>query len=1219
MHNPPSGDAFERAIQSAVRATSSEAKAELADLRALLRTWEQRLDAVCSYEPIGEDGEPLETPRQIVRREVRRLGAGARRRARHLDRFNVVLFGRTGAGKSSFVEALSRGDGRRISPRGLLDHTRDVEERQWRGFSLVDTPGIQGWAESKERARIEKLAHEAVGRADVVILAFDTNNQKIGEFRQVAEWVTKAGKAAVALLNVKDESWRFDEMLSSGDPRTLAVSQVRGHIEHVTQMLAEFGMPDVPVIALNTQWAVAARSRSLTHHPALEELLDAVKLVGHDRLEHISNIPAVTDLLQEAVQSDANTLRLGGVRTEIAAVLDRFAADLEPRRKALKLELRAVERQLADGLRRTGFDPAPAPARFGEAADVDTVRELTEVLRQLWPAKDERMRARDSKELRTKVERALDPQLARLRNEGIRRVQAAIGEAFTKRRSLGGDALASMALREDQLRSAVQAALTSAFADLGDDLRQAAEDAKLELDLAHEGIGFDHGTGKGARRVGSAGGWGSAALIGIGLATGGFGFAAAAVGMLGSVFARRRRKAAEWQLREHRAQAERRLGVWLDGVLRDARKQAVGFAQDRAIVVGAQTFLPLARDAVAMAGQRATLAEVAHEARARLKTLSRGRRSQEVIAAAKVTVQDRRHPGAADAAEKVWFGEDWLDEPEHGEVVGPVPLVLRPYGTDFELHGVDLEAVRSWLAGCVGRVPEQLAASVDRARSTLTEAPQVVLVGDYSAGKTTLLRRMGAELGLPEVDDLAVGAGPTTASVVRIGGPDYTVVDTPGLQSERTEDERTARAAIAGGAVIVVIHSATSGDLSTVTSVVRPQHLPERADRVVHVLGRIDALASRPHRNGPAFVRLLETKRTELRGRLVDAGLPCPAALPLPVAADPGGRHADVARWAPASFDLARGWDGVDALLAVLQRLVPDARPAAAVDRFVSDLADERDALDGKIADLEAGAAQLGPIVRLHERARRDHDRLEGQAKERLRAVVEDLITERAEELADAGLGTLHAVEADPESWFLTDDLDGRLDAWTAEVDERAAGIYSDLEQSIKARTGKPAFETAAKRMPTDGMLKDAFDEVKAHAPKAASAIGRAAMKQAPTLVKNLGPHAGRVAGALASPVIEGLTQELDKRAARKQAAAMQEAFNTLHDAGEQWVTTVLEGTGGDKGVLHDLIEERRERIDAPFADRTTMAQRLRTRIDETQEQRLLLETLMQEGRDLLV
>jgi hypothetical protein len=97
-------------------------------------------------------------------------------------------------------------------PRSCSTTRANVQVRTWRAFSIVNTPGVQRWAESKER--IERLAHEAVERADLVFLAFDSFNQKNGEFKQVERWVTYAGKAAIALLNVEDESWRFDDLLS---------------------------------------------------------------------------------------------------------------------------------------------------------------------------------------------------------------------------------------------------------------------------------------------------------------------------------------------------------------------------------------------------------------------------------------------------------------------------------------------------------------------------------------------------------------------------------------------------------------------------------------------------------------------------------------------------------------------------------------------------------------------------------------------------------------------------------------------------------------------------------------------------------------------------------------------------------------------------------------------------------------------------------------------
>ena len=56
----------------------------------------------------------------------------ARQRSR-LETFNLVLFGRTGAGKSSLIEALSSGNGAPIS-QGESDWTTDVRDVRWRSM-----------------------------------------------------------------------------------------------------------------------------------------------------------------------------------------------------------------------------------------------------------------------------------------------------------------------------------------------------------------------------------------------------------------------------------------------------------------------------------------------------------------------------------------------------------------------------------------------------------------------------------------------------------------------------------------------------------------------------------------------------------------------------------------------------------------------------------------------------------------------------------------------------------------------------------------------------------------------------------------------------------------------------------------------------------------------------------------------------------------------------
>ena len=116
--------------------------------------------------------------------------------ARQHDRlasFNVVLFGRTGAGKSSTITALVRGDGQGISP-GQTDYTDRVLDERW-GDELLrvkDTPGTQG----RRAAELADIARREVEVADVVVLAFDDSNQLRGEFAEIAAHVKALGKPA---------------------------------------------------------------------------------------------------------------------------------------------------------------------------------------------------------------------------------------------------------------------------------------------------------------------------------------------------------------------------------------------------------------------------------------------------------------------------------------------------------------------------------------------------------------------------------------------------------------------------------------------------------------------------------------------------------------------------------------------------------------------------------------------------------------------------------------------------------------------------------------------------------------------------------------------------------------------------------------------------------------------------------------------------------------
>src|SRR4051812_35336602 len=82
--------------------------------------------------------------------------------------------------------------------------------------------------------------------------------------------------------------------------------------------------------------------------------------------------------------------------------------------------------------------------------------------------------------------------------------------------------------------------------------------------------------------------------------------------------------------------------------------------------------------------------------------------------------------------------------------------------------------------------PVAEAARRRHAEHNSSEHPILLLVGEFSAGKTTLLRRLLVDERRDVPEDLVVGAGPTTVAVRDVEVHGWCLRDTPGLGSGRT-------------------------------------------------------------------------------------------------------------------------------------------------------------------------------------------------------------------------------------------------------------------------------------------------------------------------------------------------------------------------------------------------------------------------------------------------
>src|SRR3954449_5250552 len=106
---------LEDAAADAIRQTRRTARTELGALLQQVGQWREEL--------LGGGVRRKGPFAAVAKRFDARADAMLRTsstRAKYLNHLHVVMFGRTGAGKSSFVEVLSHGDGRRVSPDGQL-------------------------------------------------------------------------------------------------------------------------------------------------------------------------------------------------------------------------------------------------------------------------------------------------------------------------------------------------------------------------------------------------------------------------------------------------------------------------------------------------------------------------------------------------------------------------------------------------------------------------------------------------------------------------------------------------------------------------------------------------------------------------------------------------------------------------------------------------------------------------------------------------------------------------------------------------------------------------------------------------------------------------------------------------------------------------------------------------------------------------------------------
>lgn len=994
------------------------------------------------------------------------------RQEEQLTYFNIVLFGRTGAGKSTLIEALTGGDGKSISE-GESDWTKGVAPREWKACRVWDTPGFNG--PSFQRGELEKRAQEAVSVADIALVCFDSQSQQAMEFGKVAEWVAQFGKPAVAVLNVRGKLWRRPDKVPQGSGRRNTSVDVHMHARNIRQSLPQAGFRDIPILAISSNMAVMARGAQPFRGPSWADRSN--QKVAQPDLDRWSNLPRLESLLVEALQTDAVGLRLGKLRKESAGLLDQLRTHLKDvaRESASKAEV--VEAAVEKTFRLLGY---PRQGSLGrESLDAASPN----LLGRLEALRGTPFQAQVKGTYLAFLEREAKSALAPLRLKAMRAGEERIFEAFAEGVNLGSSELEDLCIPRPAIEKACDGAWSAALDQLRSGLSLVADEASLDLRI-RAAAGFktqgDAGSGwKWAGRTGKAAGvlssvagavamtnwWNPGGWVAAGLWVG---------GILGSWLGGKGLEAGERKRLHARSQALKDFRTWVDETYDGIASQVQENGREsllkgyRAMAHSVSEALSLRELQHGIEGPKGLVEQIG---RLQLRDLG-GTDPQRILDRAMRRIEAAAEvPPFVRAEDWVWLGDDWFGEA--GEPDAPSPSG-NPFpdayakGMEAELDRAlermfkqDIaEAARAWHARIdmdLRRNPRALPVLAELRALALDGRPRINLIGTYNAGKTSFIRRLLSCSGQALPEGLEVRANPTTSEIREIEWEGMLLVDTPGFSSLREGDSRRAVAALPDASLVLHLFQPTLVALDPGTTVAclqgdREQGIAPKAPRTLLVLNRIDELAGDPSDDPEVFMNLVRRKREELRLVLAAQGIEIGDIQICCMASDPFGLHGESSRALGAET-----WDGFQPFLAAFRRHSDRLRAQGPSWSLIEGGLARLKALElevqGEAKDAQDALAFAEVVAMDLEDALSRGKRIRNERETALEKVVQDYIALLLEEINQAAEASLLRPVAERcQAWWDADDFQSRIEAWHSALCADLEAVNGELGELLKRR-----------------------------------------------------------------------------------------------------------------------------------------------------------------------
>ena len=436
----------------------------------------------------------------------------------------------------------------------------------------------------------------------------------------------------------------------------------------------------------------------------------------------------------------------------------------------------------------------------------------------------------------------------------------------------------------------------------------------------------------------------------------------------------------------------------------------------------------------------------------------------------------------------VLLGEDWVNDPTglKAETGAAEPRRTRAYDPGvfdrlfaglrgFVVHftgKVRRGAGVEWLAKAEAMLAtEELAAAplAELRQMLSTGRPRYHLLGDYSTGKTSFIKRLLIDAGQPLPPTLEVRADPVTDAAHTYEWEHALLVDSPGLQSTKAAHTELALKSVADASVVICLFQpnlivGSAGPMEQFLKGAPAKGLAAKLDRTVFVIHRADELGPDPELVPEQYVKLCERKRLELQQALASRGIRVEIERIVCMAADPHQRVGNRRDVNCTEFDRFRDWDGFKAFHTAVRTIQEDSA-ATALDYSV----------------LEGGLARLGAIM-----AGLDRD---GAALNQRREVfarqsaifseittagdlLEGDLTAQARRLVDDYLQRLLAQEANSDEelqnkvaalvkWWEQPDFIAAVKHWQEQAQKEIEGWWLICAERLQRTMNSPRFKAA--------------------------------------------------------------------------------------------------------------------------------------------------------------